>query len=72
MTPEVERFFIGLGNTILWTLVAIIIVVVLFELLERKYKLLNEIFNENSVAAAILGGSMILGIFYTVTQIVIH
>lgn len=72
MSPEVERFLIGLGNTILWSAVSILIVVVVFEALERKYKLMEEIFKENSTAAAILAGSFVLGIFYTVAQIVIH
>ena len=36
------------------------------------YRLLNEIFQENSVAAAIFAGSFVVGIFYTVTQIAIH
>ena len=72
MSPEVERFLIGLGNTVLWSGVSILIVVELFEVLERKYKLMQEIFKENSTAAALLAGSFVLGIFYTVVQIVIH
>lgn len=72
MSPEIERFLTGLGNTVLWSFVAIIIVVIVFEVLERKYKLMQEIFGENSTAAAILAGSFVLGVFYTVTQIVIH
>ncbi len=72
MNPEVSRFLVGLGNTILWTAVSILIVVVVFEALERKYKLMQEIFHENSTAAAVLAGSFVLGVFYTVTQIVIH
>ncbi|MCL4369177.1 MAG: hypothetical protein M1337_08455 [Actinobacteria bacterium] len=72
MSPEVSRFLVGLGNTILWTAVSILIVVGVFEGLERKYKLMEEIFKENSTAAAILAGSFVIGVFYTVTQIVIH
>ena len=72
MSPEVSRFLVGLGNTILWTAVSILIVVGVFEGLERKYKLMEEIFKENSTAAAILAGSFVVGVFYTVTQIVIH
>ncbi len=72
MTPEIERFFIGLGNTVLWTAVSILIVIAVFEVLDRKYKLMNEIFGENSTAAAILAGSFVIGIFYVVAQIVIH
>ncbi len=72
MSEDVARFLTGLGNTVLWSAVSILIVVVVFEGLERKYKLLEEIFKENSTAAAILAGSFVLGIFYTVVQIVIH
>jgi uncharacterized membrane protein YjfL (UPF0719 family) len=72
ISPEVDRFLIGLGNTVLWTAVSILIVVIVFEVLERKYQIMREIFQENSTAAAILGGSFVLGIFYTVVQVVIH
>ncbi len=69
---DLGRFLSALGSTVLWSVVAILIVVVLFEVLERKYKLIEETFKENSTAAAILAGSFVIGIFYTVTQIVIH
>jgi hypothetical protein len=72
MPGEVERVLIGIGNTILWTLVSITLVVVVTELLNWRYHLLDEIFHENSTAAAILAGSFVIGIFYTVVQIVIH
>jgi uncharacterized membrane protein YjfL (UPF0719 family) len=72
MPDEVIRFFQALGSTLLWSVVSVVIVALVFELLEKRYRLLDEIFKENSVAAAILGGSIVLGIFYTVTQIVIH
>jgi hypothetical protein len=72
MPDEVVRFFQALGTTILWSIVAIGIVAAVFEILEKRYRLIDEIFKENSVAAAILAGSIVLGIFYTVTQIVIH
>ena len=72
MPDEVIRFLQALGSTLLWTVVSIIIVAVVFEVLEKRYRLMDEIFKENSVAAAILGGSFVIGIFYTVTQIVIH
>lgn len=72
MPDEVVRFFQALGTTILWSLVAIVIVALVFEVLEKRYRLIDEIFKENSIAAAILAGSFVLGIFYTVTQIVIH
>jgi uncharacterized membrane protein YjfL (UPF0719 family) len=72
MPDEVVRFFQALGSTVLWSLVSIVIVAVVFEILEKRYRLLDEIFKENSIAAAILAGSFVLGIFYTVAQIVIH
>ena len=72
VNPEITRFLTSLGLTVLWSVVAIALVVVLFEVLERKYNLLQEIFKENSAAAAILAGSFVIGIFYTVVQIVIH
>jgi hypothetical protein len=72
MPDEVVRFFQALGTTILWSVVAIALVAVVFEVLEKRYRLIDEIFKENSIAAAILAGSFVLGIFYTVAQIVIH
>jgi uncharacterized membrane protein YjfL (UPF0719 family) len=72
MPDEVVRFFSALGSTILWSVVSIVIVAVVFEILEKRYRLLDEIFKENSVAAAILAASFVFGIFYTVTQVVIH
>jgi hypothetical protein len=72
MPDEVVRFFQALGTTILWSLVAIALVAVVFEVLDKRYRLIDEIFKENSTAAAILAGSFVLGIFYTVAQIVIH
>jgi uncharacterized membrane protein YjfL (UPF0719 family) len=72
MPDEVVRFLQALGSTILWSVVAIIIAAVVFELLEKRYHLMDEIFKENSTAAGIFAGSIVLGIFYTVAQIVIH
>ena len=72
MPDEVIRFFQALGSTILWSVVSIVIVAVVFEILEKRYRLLDEIFKEDSVAAGIFGASIVLGVFYTVTQIVIH
>ena len=53
-------------------IVSILIVVAVFEVLQRRYHLMNEIFDENSTAAAILAGSFVIGVFYVVTQIVIN
>jgi len=72
MSDDVLHFLQALGSTILWSVVSIIIVAVVFEILEKRYRLIDEIFKENSVAAAVLAGSFVVGIFYTVTQIVIH
>jgi len=72
MPDEVVRFFQALGSTLLWSVVSIIIVALVFEVLEKRYRMLDEIFKENSIPAAILAGSFVLGIFYAVTQIVIH
>jgi uncharacterized membrane protein YjfL (UPF0719 family) len=71
-TEDVIRFLQALGSTLLWSVVSIVIVAVVFEILQKRYRLLDEVFSENSVAAGILAGSLVLGIFYTVTQIVIH
>jgi uncharacterized membrane protein YjfL (UPF0719 family) len=72
MPDEVVRFFQALATTILWSIVAIVLVAIVFEIMDRRYKLIDEIFKENSTAAAILAGSFVVGIFYTVAQIVIH
>ena len=72
MPDEVVRFFQALASTVLWSIVSIIIVAIVFEILDKRYHLLDEIFKENSIAAAIFAGSFVIGIFYTVAQIVIH
>ncbi len=72
MPDAITRFLGSLGSTILWSVVAIIIVIAVFEVLDRKYHLMKEIFEENSTAASVLAGSFVLGIFYTVIQVVIH
>ena len=70
-SDDIVRFLQALGTTVLWSVVSIVIVAVVFELLQRRYHLLREVFHENSVAAGILAASLVLGIFYTVTQIVV-
>jgi uncharacterized membrane protein YjfL (UPF0719 family) len=72
MPDEIVRFFQALGSTVLWSVVSIVIVAVVFEILDKRYHLMDEIFKENSTAAALFAGSFVIGIFYTVTQIVIH
>ncbi len=71
MSDELVRFLSALGSTIVWSVVSIAISAVVFLILDRRFHLMKEIFDENSVAAAVLAGSFVLGIFYTVTHIVI-
>jgi uncharacterized membrane protein YjfL (UPF0719 family) len=72
MSDDIVRFLQALGSTIVWSVVSIVLVAVVFEVLDRRYHLIKEIFDENSTAAAVLAGSFVIGIFYTVAQIVIH
>ncbi|TAK23382.1 MAG: DUF350 domain-containing protein [Chloroflexota bacterium] len=67
---EVERFFSALGLTVLWSLVAIAIATLLFEVLERRYHLMREITQDNNTGAGVLAGCFVLGIFYVVGQII--
>lgn len=68
---DVERFLRDAGTVLLWTAVAVAVAFIVFEILNRRFQLVREIFEENSVAAGVLAGSFVLGIFYTITQIVI-
>ncbi|MEA2642789.1 MAG: hypothetical protein QOF51_4183 [Chloroflexota bacterium] len=72
MNPDVEGILKGLGSTILWTLVSVAIAAVVIEVMNWRYHLMDEIFKDNDTGAAILAGSFVLGIFYTVAQIVTH
>jgi uncharacterized membrane protein YjfL (UPF0719 family) len=72
VSPEMERFLAALGSTLIWSVVAILIVALVFEIMQRRYGLMREIFEENSTAAGILAASIILGISYIVAQIIIH
>ena len=72
MNPEIERFLVALGSTLVWSLVSILLVAVVFEIMQRRYGLMREVFEENSTAAGILAASIILGISYIVVQIIIH
>lgn len=72
MSPEIERFLGALGSTLIWSIVSILIVAIVFEIMQKRYGLLREIFEENSTAAGILAASIILGISYIVVQIIIH
>lgn len=72
MTPEIERFLTALGSTLVWSLVSVLLVALVFEIMQRRYGLMREVFEENSTAAGVLAGSIILGISYIVVQIIIH
>ncbi len=69
---DIGKFASDLGLTLLWSVVSIVIAVIVFEVLDRKYRLMKEIFDENSTAAAILAGSFVLGIFFAVASIATH
>jgi uncharacterized membrane protein YjfL (UPF0719 family) len=71
-SEDIVRFFQALGSTVLWSIVSIVLVAIVFEILDKRYQLMKEIFEENSIAASVLAGSFVIGIFYTVAQIVIH
>lgn len=72
MNEAVQHFLFALGSTLLWSFVAILIVAVVFELMQRRYGLMREVFDENSTAAGILAGSIVLGVSYIVAQIIIN
>jgi uncharacterized membrane protein YjfL (UPF0719 family) len=72
VSPEIERFLAALLSTIAWSVVAIVLVAIIFELMQRRYGLMREVFEENSTAAGILAGSIILAVSYIVVQIIIH
>jgi uncharacterized membrane protein YjfL (UPF0719 family) len=72
VSPEIERFLSALVSTVAWSVVAIVLVAIIFELMQRRYGLMREVFDENSTAAGILAGSIILAVSYIVIQIIIH
>lgn len=72
MNEAVQSFLYALGSTLLWSFVAILIVAVVFELMQRRYGLMREVFDENSTAAGILAGAIVLGVSYIVAQIIIN
>ena len=72
MNETVQHFAVALGNTLIWSFVAILLVAFVFELMQRRYGLMREIFEENSTAAGILAGAIVLGVSYVVVQIIIH
>jgi uncharacterized membrane protein YjfL (UPF0719 family) len=68
---DVAQFFRNVGSIALYTFVAVVVALVVFEVLNKRFHLMREIFEENSVAAGVFGGAFVLGIFYTVAQIVV-
>lgn len=68
---DVRGFFENVGQIILYSAVAVALALIVFEIAGRRYDLIREIREENNVAAGVLGGSFVLGIFYTVAQIVV-
>jgi uncharacterized membrane protein YjfL (UPF0719 family) len=72
VSPEIERFLTALGSTLIWSIVSILLVAIVFEIMQRRYGLMREVFEENSTAAGILAGSIILGISYIVVQIIVN
>jgi uncharacterized membrane protein YjfL (UPF0719 family) len=68
---DVRDFFEAVVSIVLYSAVAVAVALIVFEILNRRFRLIHEIFEENSIAAGVLGGSFVLGIFYTIAQIVI-
>lgn len=68
---DLRNFFKNVGEILAYSVVAVAIALVVFEIASRRYDLVREIREENNIAAGVLGGSFVLGIFYTVAQIVV-
>ena len=68
---DVRQFFENVGKIIVYSAVAVAVALAVFEVASRRYDLIREIREENNVAAGVLGGAFVLGIFYTVAQIVV-
>lgn len=66
-----KEFLKDVGLVLLWSAIAMALVVAVFEYLNVRYQVMREVFEENSIAAAVLAGSFVLGVFYTVTHIVV-
>ncbi|MER3405811.1 MAG: hypothetical protein C4289_12195 [Chloroflexota bacterium] len=67
-----QRFAIGLLNTVVWSAVSLAFVFVVFEALNRRYQLMQEIFEENNAGAGALAGAIILAIAFVVGMVVTH
>ena len=68
---DVREFFENVGKIVAYSIVAVVLAFAVFELASRRFDLIREIREENNVAAGVLGGAFVLGIFYTVAQIVV-
>ncbi len=68
---DVRDFFENVVQIVLYSAVAVGIALLVFDLASRRYDLIREIREENNVAAGVLGGAFVVGIFYTVAQIVV-
>ena len=68
---DVRDFFENVLQIILYSAVAVGLALVVFEIASRRYDLVREIQEENNIAAGVLGGAFVLGIFYTVATIVV-
>lgn len=68
---DVRDFFENVVQIVLYSAVAVGIALLVFDLASRRYDLNREIREENNVAAGVLGGAFVVGIFYTVAQIVV-
>ena len=71
--PEwLVRFLIGLANTIIWSAVSLVFIFAVFEVLNRRYHLMREIFEENNPGAGALAGAIILAVAFVVGMVVTH
>ena len=68
---DVRDFFENVVQIVLYSIVAFALALIVFEIASRRFDLIREIREENNVAAGVLGGAFVLGIFYTVAQIVV-
>ena len=70
-SDDVEQFLRDVGSIVLYSIVAVVVAMLVLEVLNRRFQLMREIFDENSVAAGVFGAAFVLGVFYTVAQIVV-
>lgn len=68
-----SRLLLGVVNVLLWSAISLGIIFVIVEFLDWKYGAVKHIFGpEDATDAAIFLGALVLGVFYMVTQFVIH